>query len=74
MAGCRASASDTELDMLQKCTENDPSGSVTMEVQGTEEQISNVIIAVERGTYIRIEDMKVKTIPVHEIGLLFIYE
>ena len=35
---------------------NDPSGSVTMEVQGTEEQISNVIIAIERGTYIRIED------------------
>jgi hypothetical protein len=30
------------------------------------EQISNVIIAIERGTYIRIEDMKVKTIPVNE--------
>ena len=45
---------------------NDPSGSVTMEIQGTEEQISKVIIAIERGTYIRIEDMKVKTIPVNE--------
>ena len=45
---------------------NDPDGSVTMEIQGTEEQISKVIIAIERGTYIRIEDMKVKTIPVNE--------
>ena len=45
---------------------NDPGGSVTMEIQGTEEQISNVIIAIERGTYIRIEEMKVKIIPVNE--------
>ena len=45
---------------------NDPGGSVTMEIQGTEEQISKVIIAIERGTYIRIEDMQVKTIPVNE--------
>jgi len=37
-----------------------------MEIQGTEEQISNVIIAIEKGTYIRIEDMQVKTIPVNE--------
>ncbi len=45
---------------------NDPGGSVTMEIQGTEEQISKVIIAIERGTYIRIDDLKVKTIPVVE--------
>ena len=45
---------------------NDPDGSVAMEIQGTEEQISKVITAIDRGTYIRIEDMKVRTIPVHE--------
>ena len=27
---------------------NNPDGTVTMEIQGTEEQISNVIIAIER--------------------------
>jgi acylphosphatase len=37
-----------------------------MEVQGTEEQIDQVIIAIERGSYIRIEQMDVKTIPVIE--------
>ena len=50
---------------------NDPGGSVTMEIQGTEEQISKVIIAIERGTYIRIEDMQVKTIPVKESEMGF---
>ena len=45
---------------------NDPSGSVTMEVQGTEDQIDKVIIAIERGSYVRIEHMDVKTIPVIE--------
>ena len=45
---------------------NDPGGSVTMEIQGTEEQISKVIIAIERGTYVKIDNMDVKTIPVDE--------
>ena len=45
---------------------NDPGGSVAMEIQGTEEQISNVIIAIGKGAYVRIEDMKVKNIPVNE--------
>ena len=38
--------------------------AVTMEVQGTEEQIDRVILAVENGAYIRIENMESKTIPV----------
>ena len=42
---------------------NDPDGSVTMEIQGTQEQIDNVIIAIERGTYIRIEHIDTETIP-----------
>ena len=45
---------------------NDPGGSVTMEIQGTEEQIDKVIVAIERGTYVRIEQMDVKTIPLTE--------
>lgn len=43
---------------------NEYDGSVTMEIQGTEEQIDQVILALERGSYIRIENMDVQTIPV----------
>ena len=43
---------------------NEFDGSVTMEIQGTEEQIDGVILAIERGRYVRIESMDSKTIPV----------
>ena len=43
---------------------NDYDGSVTMEIQGSLEQIDKVIEAIERGTYVKIEKMDVKTIPV----------
>ena len=39
-------------------------GSVTMEIQGTEEQIDEVIRAIGRGRYVKIENMDVRTIPV----------
>ena len=42
---------------------NESDGSVTMEIQGTERQIDQVILAVARGTYIRIEDMDVRSVP-----------
>lgn len=42
---------------------NEYDDSVSMEIQGTESQIDDVIAAIERGTYIRIERMEVKTIP-----------
>lgn len=45
---------------------NDPDGAVTMEIQGTEEQIDQVVLAVERGRFVRIETMDVKTIAVLE--------
>ena len=45
---------------------NEPDDSVTMEIQGTEEQIDLVIAAIERGTYLKIEHMDVKTIPLAE--------
>lgn len=43
---------------------NNYDGSVTMELQGTEEQIDNVILAIERGTYIRIDNMECRSMPV----------
>ena len=45
---------------------NEFDGSVSMEIQGTEEQIDQVILTIEKGTYIRIENLDVKTIPVQE--------
>ena len=42
---------------------NDYSGTVTMEVQGTEAQIDSVILAIERGSYIRIDNMETHSIP-----------
>ena len=54
---------------LYGCTgwvRNEFDGSVVMEIQGTQEQISQVILAIERGTFVRIENMNVKTIPVEE--------
>ena len=49
-----------------RCTgwvKNEYDGSVLMEIQGEEDAIDQVIMAIERGTYVRIEDMSVKSIP-----------
>lgn len=54
---------------LYGCTgwvRNEYDGSVLMEIQGEEAQIDQVILAIERGRYVRIENMKVKNIPVIE--------
>ena len=54
---------------LYGCTgwvRNEYDGSVVMEIQGTEEQIDQVILTVERGTFVRIENMDAKSIPVVE--------
>ena len=42
---------------------NEGDGSVTMEIQGTKEAIDRVILAIERGTWVRIENMDSRTIP-----------
>lgn len=39
---------------------NEYDGSVSMEIQGTDSQIDDVISAIQRGSYIRIEHMEVK--------------
>ena len=52
---------------LYRCTgwvRNDWNGTVTMEIQGTEEQIDQVIQAIQKGRFIRIEGMNAKTIPI----------
>ena len=52
---------------LYGCTgwvRNDWDGTVTMEIQGTEEQIDAVILAIERGRYVRIENMDSRKLPV----------
>ena len=41
-------------------------GSVFMEIQGTEEQIDRVFAMVGQGTYVNIEKMDAKSIPVVE--------
>lgn len=58
---------------LYGCTgwvRNEWDGSVSMEIQGEGSDIDNVILAIERGTYVRIENMDVKTIPLveHDYG------
>ena len=58
---------------LYGCTgwvHNEWNGSVTMEIQGEEENIDKVILAIERGTYVCIENIDVKTLPIeeHEYG------
>ena len=45
---------------------NDWNGTVTMEIQGTEAKIGRVIRAIEKGSYIRIENMQSRLIPVEE--------
>ncbi len=54
---------------LYRCTgwcRNEWDGSVTMEIQGEEESIDQVILAVEAGRWVQIENMRVKEIPIVE--------
>jgi len=58
---------------LYGCTgwvKNEWDGSVTMEIQGEEAQIDRVILAIESGRFVQIENLDVKTIPVveHDYG------
>ena len=40
-------------------------GSVEMEAEGTEKAIDDMILAIEKGTYVRIENMSVKSLSLH---------
>jgi len=45
---------------------NEYDGTVSMEIQGTEEVIDKVIEMISKGTFVLIEDMHVSKIPVIE--------
>ena len=45
---------------------NEDDGSVSMEIQGTEVQIDRVILEIEQGRYVKIENMEARTIPLRE--------
>ena len=45
---------------------NEWDGSVTMEIQGAEENIDRVILAIEAGRYVKIENLDSRRIPVVE--------
>lgn len=54
---------------LYGCTgwcRNEWDGSVTMEIQGTEAAIDQVLLSVEAGRYIWIENMDVRSVPAVE--------
>ena len=54
---------------LYRCTgwvKNEWDGSVSLELQGEEEDIDRVILAIEQGRYVRIENMDSRTVPVLE--------
>ncbi|MBR1408705.1 MAG: acylphosphatase [Clostridia bacterium] len=54
---------------LYGCTgwvRNEWDGSVSMEIQGEPEAIDQVILAIERGRYVRIENMETRLIPLAE--------
>ena len=45
---------------------NESDGSVSMEIQGREEQIDKVIELISQGTFVLIEDMDSRIIPVRD--------
>ena len=54
---------------LYGCTgwvRNEWDGNVTIEIQGSEEQIDMVLKAINNGRYIEIDNMESRTIPVNE--------
>ena len=52
---------------------NDPDGTVTMEIQGTQEQINQVIAAIQNGRFISIDRMDVTSLSVIEGERAFRY-
>ena len=51
---------------------NEYDGTVSMEIQGTEEQIDQVICAIAESKWIKIEKMDVKYIPLEESEYAFV--
>ena len=45
---------------------NEWDGTVEMEVQGTESQINQLLTLIKKGTYVNIEEIKSRQLPVEE--------
>lgn len=45
---------------------NEWDGTVSMEIQGSPEAIEKVILAIEKGKYVKIENMRVEALPLVE--------
>lgn len=45
---------------------NEYDGSVSMEIQGTEEEIDQVVAMINQGRYVQIDSMEVRRIPLIE--------
>lgn len=45
---------------------NEPDGSVTMEIQGTEAEIDRVLLQIAAGRWVDIAHMEAKTIPLRD--------
>lgn len=52
--------------MLTGWVRNESDGSVLMEVQGSEEQITRLLQMIRQGRYIEIDAMQMKEIPIQE--------
>lgn len=50
---------------------NDLDGGVSMEIQGTEEQIDHVLLTIEQGNYVEIRNMDVKRLKLVEDEYVF---
>ncbi len=53
---------------------NELDGSVSMELQGTEEQIDQVFLSISHGSYISIERMDSRSIPLNDGEYGFNYD
>jgi len=51
---------------------NEYDGSVSMEIQGEEEAIDRVIMSIESGTYVRIDNISAETIELDESERKFV--
>ena len=52
---------------------NEYDGSVAMEIQGSERQIDMVILTIEKGNFIRIENMDIKYMEADDNERSFVY-
>ena len=63
-----------QINRITGWVRNRPDGSVELEVQGTEENIDKMILLIEKGSYIHIENCSVKDIPLENESGFYVIE